>query len=101
MAWKHSHMGCSALLCGRFDDSQESRFQASKRSNVCSVVLESVRCVNIHEFYFQAAKRSDMVCVEQQRGLFADCHELHFQVSKRADICITILHECWFQGAKR
>ena len=27
---KRSYMGCSALLCGRYEDSQESRFQASK-----------------------------------------------------------------------
>ncbi len=33
-AWKRSQMGCSALLCGRFDDSDESRFQASKHSNM-------------------------------------------------------------------
>ncbi len=72
-------MGCSALLCGRFDDSQESRFQASKRSNMGSCVLESGRCADIHEFCFQAAKRSDLVCVEQQWGLFADCQEWHFR----------------------
>ncbi len=49
-------MGCSALLCGRFDDSQESRFQASKRSNMFSAVLENGRSADIHEFCFQAAK---------------------------------------------
>ena len=47
-----------------------------------SAVLESVRCVIIHEFCFQASKRSDMVCVEQQCGLFADCHELNFRSRK-------------------
>ena len=26
-AWKRSHMGCAALICGRFDDAQESRFR--------------------------------------------------------------------------
>ena len=57
-------MGCSGLLCGRFDCSQESRFQASKRSNMGSAVLESGRCADIHEFCFQAANSSDMVCVE-------------------------------------
>ena len=35
-------MGCSALLCGRFADSQESRFQVSKRSNMCSAVVKLV-----------------------------------------------------------
>ena len=38
-AWKSSHTGCSSLLCGRFADSQESRFQASKRSSMISAVL--------------------------------------------------------------
>ena len=79
MAWKRSHMGCSFQLCGRFDDSQESRFHASKRTNMCSALLEVGRPANIHEFCFQAAYRSDMVCVEQQWGLFADCQELHFR----------------------
>ena len=31
-------MGCSSLLCGRFADSQESRFQDSKRSNMGSAL---------------------------------------------------------------
>ena len=54
-AWKRSHMCCSALLCGRFDDSQESRFEASKRSNMSSDVLEGGGSADIHEFCFQAA----------------------------------------------
>ncbi len=33
-AWKRSHMGCSNLLCGRYADSQKSRFQTSKLSNI-------------------------------------------------------------------
>ena len=53
-------MGYSALPCARFDDSQESRFQASKRSNMGSAVLEGGLSADIHEFCFDAAKRSDM-----------------------------------------
>ncbi len=53
-AWKRSYMGCFALLCGRFDDSQESRFQASKRSNMGSAVLQRGRSADIHGFCFQA-----------------------------------------------
>ena len=34
--------GGSAQLYGRFSDSQESRFQVSKRSNTCSAVLKLV-----------------------------------------------------------
>ncbi len=49
-------MGCSALLCGRFPDSQESRFRASKPSNRGSAVLESARSADTREFCFQAAK---------------------------------------------
>ncbi len=63
-------MVCSALLFGRFADSQKSRFQASKRSNMGSAVLDGCLSAYIHEFCLQAAKRSDMDCVELQGGLF-------------------------------
>ena len=66
-------MVCSTLLCSGFDGPQESRFQASKRSNMGSVVLEIARCADIHGFCIQAANRPDMDCVELQCGLFADC----------------------------
>ena len=36
-------MACSVRLCGRFADSQQSRFQSSKRSNMGSAVTEGVR----------------------------------------------------------
>ena len=61
------------MLFGRFADSQKLRFQASKRSNMCSGFLEGGRSADIHEFCFQAGKRSDMDCVELQRGLFVEC----------------------------
>ena len=81
-AWKRSQMGCSAMFCDRFDDIEDSDFQASKLSNMCSAALLGGLYADIHEFCFQAAKRSDLVCVEQQWGLFADCHELHFRSRK-------------------
>ncbi len=62
-------MGCFALLCGRFDDAQESRFQTSKRSNMGSAVLQGGRSADIHEFCFQAAKRADMVSCEM-KGIY-------------------------------
>ncbi len=65
----------------RFADSQESRFQASKRSNMSSAVLVGGRFVDIQEFFFQ--KRSDMDCVVLQGGLFAYCQKWHFQSAKR------------------
>ncbi len=68
-------MGCSALLCGRFYDSQESRFHASKRSNMGSALLEGGRSADIHENCFQAAKRSDMDCVDVQADLLPNCQE--------------------------
>ncbi len=49
-------MACSALLCGRFADSQKS--EALKRSNMGSAILEGGRYADIHEFCLQAAKRS-------------------------------------------
>ncbi len=86
-------MDCSALLCGRFADSQESRFQVSKRSNMGCAVLEVDRSADVHEFCFQAAKRSDKVCVELHGCLFDDFYEWHYQVSKRSDNCSSILQE--------
>ena len=86
-------MGCSAPVCGRFDDSQESRFQASKRSNMNSAVLQDGHSPDIHEFCFQDAKLSDMDCLDVQMVLFADCQVWHFQISKRSNNCITILQE--------
>ena len=77
-AWKRSHMGCCALLCCRFDDFQETRVQASKRSNMCSAILEGGGTANINEFCFHAAKRSGMYCVEVQVGLFADSQNCIF-----------------------
>ncbi len=49
-AWKSSHMGCFALVCGRFADSRKSCFQASKLSNMGSAVLDGGRSADIHEF---------------------------------------------------
>ena len=56
-------MGCSALLSGRFADFQESRFQASKCTNIVSALLEDGLFDDIHEFSFHAVKRSGMDCV--------------------------------------
>ncbi len=85
--------GLFRLLCGRFDNSQETRFQASKRSNMVSADLQGGRSADIHEFCFQSAKRAHLGCVEQQWSLFADCQKLHFQVSKLSDNCSNILQE--------
>ncbi len=74
-------MDCSALLCCRFADSQESRFQGSKRSNISSAVLEGGCSADIHELSFQAAKSSYFVFVELQGFLFGDRQEWHFHAA--------------------
>ncbi len=42
----------------RFADSQKSRFQALKRSNMGSALLEGGRYADIHEFCLQAENGS-------------------------------------------
>ena len=59
----------------RFAETQESSFEAWKRSNMGSAVLLGGRSSYIHEFCFQASKRSDMDCVELQWCLIADCQK--------------------------
>ena len=73
-------MGCFALVCGRFADSQKSRFQASKRSNMGSAVLEGGPSADIHDFYFQlqnVLKWTVSMCT----GVFSDCLDWQFQIS--------------------
>ncbi len=72
-------MGCPALLCGRFDDSQESRFLASKRSNMGSAVLQG-RPSAVFPILVFSCKTPNMDSVEVQGGLFVDCKVWHFQV---------------------
>ena len=62
-------MGCSDLLCGRFADSQESRFQASKHSNMSSALLEVVHSADIHEFCIQA-KNVQIWTVSNCKGVY-------------------------------
>ena len=81
-AWKRSHMGCSTLLRGRFADSQKSRFQGSKYSITGSGVLEGGRSTDIHELFFQSLKLSDMDCVELKVHYLLIVR-IAFQVSKR------------------
>ena len=80
----------------RFADSQESRFQASKRSIMVSAVLVNGRSADILEFCFQAAKCSDMDCAELQGCQFAYSQEFHFHAAKRSDKSSTILQGVYF-----
>ncbi len=52
----------------RFAETQESCFEALKRSNMGIDVQEGGRSADFQEFCFQAAKRSDMKSVELQGG---------------------------------
>ena len=79
-AWKRSHIGCSALLCGRFDDSQESRFQASKRSNICSAVLQGGRPADFPKSVLKLQYVHIWTVSNCKGGLFYDSQEWHFQV---------------------
>ncbi len=56
-------MGCAALLCGRFDDAQESLIQVAKCSNVGRAVMKGLRFADSQESRFQASKRSINVLV--------------------------------------
>ena len=77
-AWKRSYMSCFALLCGRFDDSQESRFLVTKRSNMCSAVLLGGRSADFTNYVFKL-QNVHMDCVEVQEGLFADSQKCFFR----------------------
>ncbi len=89
-------MRCFALLCGRFAVSQETRFQASKCSNIVSAVLEVGRSSDIHEFCFQAVKvqiwtvsnckRSNLLIV--RNGIFRSLNVqiIAVQSCKRVDL---------------
>ena len=66
----------------RLADSQESRFQVSKRTNMDSAVLDVGRSANIHEICFQAAKRSDMDSVEVQGSYLQIVRNVIFRLRK-------------------
>ena len=65
--WNSSHVGCAALLCGRFACVQELRFKTENRS--------------------------DMGCDELQGCLFPHCLEWHFQAAKHSDKSSSIIQE--------
>ena len=50
----------------RFAESQGSRLQVSKRSNMYSAGLEGGRSAHIHELCFHATERLDIDCIELQ-----------------------------------
>ena len=74
-------------------------FSGSKRSNMCSAVLEVARSADIH-VSVSSCKTFRYNCVKLQAGLFADCLEWHFQAAKRSDKSRTILQEGRFAHAQ-
>ncbi len=54
-AAKRSNKGSTIVQDGRFPDAPESRFQASKRSNIGSAELLGRRSADVQEFCFQTA----------------------------------------------
>ena len=89
-AWKRSYVGCSILLCVRFDDSQESRLQASKRSNMGSADMQGGRSADIHEFCFQGVN-IQIWTVSICKRVSLLIVRMAFSASKRSDKSSTFL----------
>ncbi len=89
-AWKRSHMGCSALLCGRFYDSQESHFQASKRSNMGSAVLKVGRSADFPNYVLKQ-ENFQIWTVSKCKGVYLLIVRIAFSGSKHSDKISTIL----------
>ena len=73
------------------DDAQESRFQAAKRSEMCSAVMIGLWFPYNHETSFYAWQRSHMGCSSLLYGRFADSQESRFQASKRSNMISAVL----------
>ena len=67
--WKSSHMGCAALLCGRFACVQELRFKTENRSDMGCDELQGCLFAHCLEWHFQAAKLSDKSSSTMQEGV--------------------------------
>ena len=84
------YKSCFALLCGRFDDSQESRFQATKRSNVGSAVLLGGRSADFPNYVFKL--QNVQFCNESKcKRVYLMIVRMAFSGSKRSDKSSTFL----------
>ena len=88
--WKRSYMGCSALLCCRFDVSQESRFQASKRSNMSSAVLQGDPSADFPNYYFKL-QNVQIWTVSKCKGDYLLIYRMTFSGSKHSEMRSNIL----------
>ena len=77
-------MSCFALLCGRFDDSQESRFQVTKRSNMGSAVLLGGRSTVFPNYVFKLINVQIWTVVKWKRVYLLIVRNA-FSGSKRSD----------------
>ena len=66
-------MGSAILPEGRFADTQESRINVAKRSDMCSVDMKVLRLADVQESRFEAWKRSYMPSAALQSGRISDC----------------------------
>ena len=83
-------MSCSALLCVRFVDSQESRFQATKRSNMGSAVLIGGRSADFTNYVFKL-QNVQIWTVSKCKRVYLLIVRMAFSVSKRSDKSNTFL----------
>ncbi len=83
-------MGCSALICGRFDDSQESLFQASKRSNMGSAVLQGGRSADFPNYVLKL-HNIQILTMFKFKGVYLLIVRMAFSCSKHSDKSSTFL----------
>ena len=83
-AWKRSHMDCSALLSCRFADSQESRFQFRK-VQIWVVLSWKVTVLLIFTNSVLKLQNVEIWTVSKCKGFFDDFYEWHF-ISRNVQI---------------
>ena len=83
-------MGCSAQLCVRFDDSQESGFQATKRSNMGSAVLQGGRSADFPNYVLKL-QNFQIWTVSKCKGVYLLIVRMAFSGSKLSDKSSNIL----------
>ncbi len=83
-------MSCSAQLCVRFDDSQESGFQATKSSNMGSAVLQGGSFSDFPNYVFKL-QNFQIWTVSKCKWFYLLIVRMAFSRSKRSDKSSTFL----------
>ena len=65
-------MGIAVLQEGRLATFHKSRFQAAKRSDMCSAMLQQVRFIDDQDLCFQCSKSLDMGSDDMKGFQFSD-----------------------------